>query len=94
MSTVFFEALVDPRGLPLFFGPAFCHDMSKGGSVRALAWAGAGAGAWAGAWGVGRGVARWLRWSISIRIINSGILGSTNIKKINQLGYLANGSLH
>jgi hypothetical protein len=25
---VFFAALVDPRGLPLLFGPAVCHGLS------------------------------------------------------------------
>jgi hypothetical protein len=52
MSAVFFEALVDPRAFPLSFGPAVCHGLSEGGSVPALAWAGAGAGAgvWAEAW--------------------------------------------
>jgi hypothetical protein len=48
MSAVLFEALVDPRGLPIFFGPTVCHGLSRGDSVLALAWAGA--GAWARAW--------------------------------------------
>jgi hypothetical protein len=43
MSTVFFKALVNPKGFPLFFSPVVCHSLSKGGSVPALAWAGAGA---------------------------------------------------
>jgi hypothetical protein len=46
MSAVFFEALVDPRGLPLFFGPTVCHGLSREGSVSALAWARAGAWVW------------------------------------------------
>jgi hypothetical protein len=55
MSTVFFEALVVPGGLPLLSGPTICHGLFMGGSVPALAWAEAWARAWA--W-VGGGVWR------------------------------------
>jgi len=46
MSAVFFVALVDPRDLPLCFGPTIYHSLSRGGLVPALAWAGAGASVW------------------------------------------------